>query len=236
MIRVRAGQVIGRNHIAQQANCQDAYAHTQQDGYIIGVVCDGCSEGTHSEVGATLAAQYLAQQAAQLLNTGHTPAQIPQLLYTHMLKMLDYLLLGLQPANPPHYILHHFLFTVVGVIASENGGVIFSAGDGITVVNDAVRKIDMNNRPPYPAYHLIEPHLFQEPLTLPQTFDVQPLPQDWERIIISTDGLELPLIPQVWNHTLHAKMLQHQLRAWSTQEKRFADDVTLITLERLADD
>jgi hypothetical protein len=229
MITLRAGQIIGRDHMTRQANLQDSYSVLQTERYSIGILCDGCGEGRRSEVGAALASEYLAGQAAALLNEGHAPDELPALLHERALGFLRGLLKIAQPVQPVRFIHDHLLFTVVGIIASEQGSLIFAAGDGLVVMDDRVLQRDEGNKPSYIAYHLLD-GCERQP-----TFDVLPLPSDWTRAAIGSDGFEAELLPQVWG-LAHPRGLQRKLNAWSNNERRFPDDATLITLERTRTD
>lgn len=234
MLQARVGQIIGRYHMQKQLNNQDAFAASQYNGHMIGVVCDGCGSGDHSEVGAKLAAQYMHGQIVQMLNSDVPLDEIPPRLYENTLQFLSYLITGVQPQNIPHYLSHHLLFTVIGVIVNKDGGVMFNAGDGLCVIDDQIDNIDMNNKPPYMAYHLLDPVLLGD-YTMPTTFDVRKIPADWQKLAIATDGFETALLPDIWGFT-NPRGLQRKLNYWSNEEHRFQDDTTLITVERLTDD
>lgn len=232
MMRVRAGQVIGRDHMLRQANAQDSYTVMERDGHVIGVVCDGCGGGEHSEVGATLAAQYIAGQVAEMIGSGVTLDNIPGELYGRTVRFLDYLTVGMQPANRTAFIQHYLLFTVVGVIANEHEAVIFSAGDGLVVVDDTVTKIDQSNTPAYIAYRLLDEEQIGG-FDMPDGFDVCRLAA-WARLAVASDGFEVELLPEVWGIT-HSRGLQRKLNMWSNMGRRFQDDATIITVERVDD-
>jgi hypothetical protein len=233
-LQVRAGQVIGRDHLLRQANCQDGYALLQTDQHIVGIVCDGCGDGQYSEVGAKLAANYLAGQAVDLLGRGHDIQKIPDLLYRCMTSYLEDLICLTQPRDRLGFLRHHLLFTIVGVILSESGGVIFTAGDGIYAIDGSLRHIDQDNQPMYIAYRLVDPTILGG-LVVPNQFDVEVIPADWQRVMIASDGLEVDLVPQVWQLS-HPRGLQRKLNLWSNQEHRLRDDTTVITVEKVSQD
>lgn len=230
-IRVRTGQIIGRDHMMRQANCQDSHAVGTHGSHFIGIVCDGCGSSTHSEVGAKLAAQYLTDQAIHMLNMNKSLDEIPHLLYQSMISFLNYLVVGMQPHDPVAYIEDYLLFTIVGVIASEDEGVIFTAGDGLIKVDECEQQIDQDNTPTYIAYHLLDLDQMAG-FTMPDSFQIHPVKPDWQQIAIATDGFEAKLLPEVWG-LQHERGLQRMLNRWSMQERRFTDDTTIITLERL---
>lgn len=230
MLNVRTAQVIGRDHILRGINCQDSYAVIERDAYAIGVICDGCGEGKKSEIGATLAADYLAGKAAKLFDAGILLADLPGLLYPHMIDYLRDLVQVSEPGNPFGFICDHLLFTILGMIVTRDGGVIFAAGDGLVMIDDDVNVRDQGNQPSYIAYHLLAPAGING-RELPDSFDIYALPDDWERLVIASDGFEVDLLSDLWDIT-HPRGLQRRLNLWSNREHRFHDDATLITLER----
>ncbi len=52
--QIAAGSVTGQRHLAARRNNQDAFAWWSGRDGLVAVVCDGCSGGAHSEVGAKL--------------------------------------------------------------------------------------------------------------------------------------------------------------------------------------
>ena len=87
-IRARAGRIIGRDHTLGQTNCQDGYALLKgTEGEVSAFVCDGCGSSVHSEVGAALAAHFLASRGVELLRAGLTMQEASTCLYA---SLLDY--------------------------------------------------------------------------------------------------------------------------------------------------
>lgn len=225
MITIRAGQIIGRDHMARQLNSQDSYTVLKTERHAVGILCDGCGEGRRSEVGAALASEFLAELALALLRDGHELDTLPDLLYGGALGFLRGLVNLVQPPQPERFIHDHLLFTVLGIVVSGETGLIFAAGDGTIVIDDHTILRDENNTPSYLAYHLIDG------CDTPMGFDVLSLPDEWTRAAIASDGFETALLPDVWELT-HVRGLQRKLNAWSNLERRFRDDATIITLER----
>jgi serine/threonine protein phosphatase PrpC len=230
MVRARTGQIIGRSHLSRQANCQDSYALAQTENYIVGVVCDGCGEGQHSEVGSTLAAKYIVTQAIHLIEMNCDLAEIPMMLYGRVIEYLENLIAVSAPMNRVQFVKHHLLFTIVGVILTEKGGVLFSSGDGLIAVDELVNDIDQRNKPAYIAYHLIQEHVISASVIQHQ-FTTQSL-DNWQRIVIATDGFEVDLLSEL-SDLQHPRSLQRKLNVWSNQGKHFQDDATLIVLEKV---
>lgn len=229
-IELRAGQVTGRDHMLRGANCQDSYAVQAGDSWAVGVVCDGCGSGKRSEVGATLAADFIATQAANLLDDGVALAALPELLYPRLLDFLGSLLHACQPSQPVQFIHDHLLFTVLVVIVRGDAGLVLAAGDGIVVVDDRIDIRDEDNQPRYAAYEL-----FDEAARKPGMFAIDDLGTDWQRIMIASDGFEIDLLPDVWALT-HPRALQRRLNVWSSREHRFRDDATVLTMEKVTTD
>jgi hypothetical protein len=224
-LQVRAGQVIGRDHIQRQTNCQDSYAVIETDEYAVGVVCDGCGEGRRSEVGAALAANFLTERMIALLRQGVTLRELSEILYAQTVEFLRGLIHLVRPSDVLCFIKDQLLFTTLGFVATDEGGLIFAAGDGLINFDEKINIRDENNRPNYIAYNLLD-------LPIQPRFDVFSLRAEWRRLAIASDGFEPALLPQVWGHT-HPRGLQRKLNVWSDQERRFRDDATLIVVERV---
>ncbi|CAG1015669.1 hypothetical protein ANRL4_05559 [Anaerolineae bacterium] len=230
-LRARAGRVIGRDHILRAANCQDAFALIERPEVLVGVVCDGCGEGAHSEVGATLGAAFISAQISRLIAEGVPVGDIPALLYPRVVDFLRAVLDSTQPANPVLFVRDHLLFTVIGAILSEQGGLIFAAGDGLIATDGHLIRRDEANQPSYIAYHLLDRAVLGGGEPLADSFEVMAVPSDWNRAAIASDGFEPEVLPQMW-HKSHPRGVQRLMNALSEREKRFRDDATLIVFER----
>ncbi len=230
-IRVRVGQTLGLDHQLKQRNCQDGYAlHVLADS-VIGVVCDGCSEGEHSEVGAILGAQYVSAQAALLLAEKTPLNDLPPLLYARLIAYLEHLTVLSTPSNRVGFVRDYLLFTVLILIITEEGALMLSAGDGLIVIDEQIECIDQNNAPSYAAYQLV-PDYLPTSFRMPEGFRIHPI-GDWQRLAIGTDGFLPDLLAEVWGMA-HMRGLQRKMNVWSTQARHFRDDATLITVERAA--
>src|SRR5260221_8673116 len=97
-----------------QKNYQDAYAVSESGWHIFGVVCDGCGEGTRSEVGAALAAEFIAAQVSVMLSEGRKPSEIPALLYPKIVTFLKDLEKAVGPLVPHSFLHDYLLFTILG--------------------------------------------------------------------------------------------------------------------------
>lgn len=231
-IQARVGQIVGHDHMARRVNCQDGYALLQTDDFVIGVVCDGCGEGKHSEIGAKLAAQYLAGQILSLLEEDVPLAEMPALLHTRLIAYLDELVQVSKPLQPLQFIKENLLFTTLGVVCNKEDSLLFAAGDGTILIDETLHRINQNNQPMYIAYNLIEPELLGD-FIMPEGFEVYPCDSSWQRLAIASDGFDEDLFPKVWGQK-NVRGLQRRVNVWSDRERRFRDDATLITVERLA--
>jgi hypothetical protein len=240
--KIRTGSLIGQQHQLSQRNCQDAWAFNTFDlgeagRFLVGLVCDGCGEGTHSEVGAKLLAEFCTHEIERLL-WEFEPAVVPSELYMRALVFLDSIsqsLIGLrvlpevgltQPLDETkEFIRNYLLATVVGFIVGPEQTVIFAAGDGLILLNEQVVVRDEDNQPNYLAYGLL-------PGVALGGFDMQVLPTaEVQRLAIWTDGFKPELSSQLWQIQGGPRGLQRQLNLWGRQAF-FADDVTGIVVER----
>lgn len=239
--QVRTATHIGRAHLLSFQNRQDAYSTFEGNIYDypvrVGVICDGCSEGRKSEVGAGLAADFLVREIVFLLERNVPVSAIPKIAYSQLLMFLRDLLQGYRFSNYAdrvNFIQHHLLFTVVCFIVTDTDASVFLTGDGTIIINDERYLVESDNKPLYPAYHLVDCTSLEESAsTLPASFDVWPIERgQLHRLAIGSDAWhqEQDLLEQIWNYS-HPAGLQRKINQWSKKERRFADDVTIITLE-----
>jgi hypothetical protein len=187
VFEIAGGTVAGRDHAAVGRNNQDAFAWHQDDRCTIAVVCDGCSEGPHSEVGAKLGARLLVRaieerfwdyatnpydatkpgstiQRIEYCRARREPADIPEFwdeVGDHFLGSLGTLIPSLANLRVKgDRIVHdYFLFTVVGCLITQRFAYVFSVGDGVIAVNGDVEMLGPfpGNAPPYPMYAAMAP-------------------------------------------------------------------------------
>lgn len=237
---VRKAIHIGRGHLVDLVNRQDAIAlfdgQINAKRTVIGIICDGCSEGTTSEVGANLASAFLVRETSSLLEQGVPVSVVPNVLYPELLNFLRQVCSAYPFANPADYVTfikNTLLFTVVGFVLTEVETVVFTAGDGTIVVNDQPIYIDADNRPSYPAYHLVDRSVLDHQASpLPEGFDSSVYKtSDLLHLAIGSDAWkeEQDLIDQIWGF-YHPSGLQRRINKWS-KDHRFRDDVSIITVE-----
>jgi hypothetical protein len=174
--------VTGRDHRLMGKNNQDAYGFRWVGPIAIAVVCDGCGSGRHSEVGAQWGARVALETIAQAVDpeTLDQPSVWEQI-QRSLLDQLQSLLTSLG-GNLRQTIRDYGLFTLVGAVLTPAGGVVFSLGDGLVIVDGVVSRLGPfpNNQPPYLAYGLLED-------TAP--FQVRSLPAA-TAVLVGTDGVE----------------------------------------------
>src|SRR5262245_28318506 len=128
-VRAIAAAVAGAHHRRMGRNGQDAAAVWVGDGAGAVVVCDGCSAGTSSEVGARLGAELVIAAAARELANGARAAEIWPAVHDHVLGALDRLAAAM-PGDRTRVIHDHFLFTIVAAAYRGDEVAVWALGDG----------------------------------------------------------------------------------------------------------
>ncbi len=160
------GSIVGRDHLycgklLVGRNNQDACHVAMDDDVVVAVVCDGCGSGLHSEVGANIGARIIANR---LIDSYRSRSKIDEsMLRSAQTDILSHLAVLARSfgGNFGKTVLDYFLFTTIGVIMDENGGMIFAAGDGCYAFGDGALNFFTigpfeNNAPPYLSYSLID--------------------------------------------------------------------------------
>lgn len=158
---IAGGSIAGRGHTAAGRNNQDAWAWARSEQCLAAVVCDGCSSGQHSEVGAQLGARMVADAIVRL----HDPViAIDALLESvrqevaAQLVFLATALVGPDPtSNWRDVVTDYFLFTVVGVVVTAETAHSFALGDGLVLLDGERWQLGpfAKNEPPYLGYCLL---------------------------------------------------------------------------------
>ncbi len=164
---IALGSAPGYRHWKGYRNNQDAAFVAERAEGLAAVVCDGCSAGSHSEVGAQLMCRFLAERALDLLSGN---ALSPSWDLTLVADRADFLVtlrraalafmrqtLGHLGGDTVRNTQDLMLFTVVGAILTDEVSFVFTLGDGIYSVNGHYRAIDEQDRPSYLAYALLDP-------------------------------------------------------------------------------
>ena len=189
MMEIAYGTITGRDHLLAEKNNQDALAFQLNDQAIIAVVCDGCSSGKHSEVGAKIGAQLIIQAINQRIAEFNDAAKVNKALEMARHDVLAQLrILSLAMGQNFRQIINdYFLFTIVGAVLTPQSAVLFNLGDGLVIINNQIIPLGpfANNEPPYLGYQLIssgpDKSLAWQVIQILPSADVQSL-------LIATDG------------------------------------------------
>ena len=245
-IRIRVGKSTGRAHIQSNRNRQDSMKtgtlQVRDKVFYYGFVCDGCSEGLSSEIGAGLAAEYLGRQTEMLLKQRVQITKIPTILHKRTVGFLKEILGKISfdsPRSRVEYIKNNLLFTVLGYIFtdSDEESIIFYQGDGVFVVNDTTTVLDENDYPHYIGYSLVDRKYIDPSATaLPTDFEVLAFSgSQISKLAIASDALkEEPdfIANELWGYE-NPMGLQRRVNVWSLNNHKFQDDLSVITLEKI---
>jgi hypothetical protein len=148
---IAAGSVQGGDHVKTGLNNQDAMTICGSDSHIVGIVCDGCSGGSHAEVGAKIGARLFAKHISRLVpkigpplgkragDLGTSPDSIhryySERLEQARMKVLTEIegIAGTMAGEGQSFediIGKYFLFTIVGFVIDVDRTIVFSIGDG----------------------------------------------------------------------------------------------------------
>jgi hypothetical protein len=184
MYRAAAGVVTGARHLRTARNGQDAAAVIVDGDIVVAVVCDGCSSGDASEVGARLGARLFARAIAERLRTGDSPSD-PRMWSDARVELAAVLrkLAGADRGGPDVQTIHdQFLFTIVAVAMTRDDAAVWALGDGAYIVDGQLHRLGpfTDNEPPYLGYDLLDD-------MRPAHFDA--LPASVRTIAVATDGV-----------------------------------------------
>lgn len=161
LFEIASGSIVGRRHRHIYQNNQDAYDCITNEDATIAVVCDGCSGGKHSEVGAKLGAKLIIQEIAFALKNCSEVTKFDDIFWEEItqkvVEKIGQIAQTIDSKTPIQIIINdYFLFTIIGVVITPDETVIFSLGDGVIAINNKVKIIgeEYQNKPPYLAYKL----------------------------------------------------------------------------------
>lgn len=187
--RLVIASVTGARHHRLPRNGQDAASSSASDDVAVVVVCDGCSSGASSEVGARLGTTLFARSLVAQLRTGAhvADAQTWAAVRGDVVRALTELLERM-PGDRERVIRDLLLFTIVAAAVTREGAAVWALGDGAYWFGNeaypggatSVLGPFADNAPPYLAYDLLgEPHEAH--------FDVAP--GSCDSIVVATDGV-----------------------------------------------
>jgi hypothetical protein len=188
-MRAAAAAVIGARHLRARRNGQDAAAAWAGRDAAVVVVCDGCSAGARSEVGAQLGATLMLGAVGARLAAGGR-AEDDGLWAAARAEVVRTIgeLVDRMPGERAQALHDYFLFTIVAAAAAQGGAAVWVLGDGAYRFGDSTRVLGPydGNQPPYLAYDLVG--------SPPSShFEIVAAPGP---IVIATDGAaELDLSP-----------------------------------------
>src|SRR5262245_25835130 len=139
-IGAASAAVTGARHRRAGRNGQDAAATWIGAAGRLGaaVVCDGCSAGASSEVGARLGAELVIAAAARERAAGGRAGAIWPAVEDHVLGALGRLA-DAMPGDRARAIHDHFLFTIVAAAFDGDQLAVWALGDGAYALGDRVR-------------------------------------------------------------------------------------------------
>ncbi len=255
------GSIIGRNHVLVSKNNQDAYRIMLREQFIVAIVCDGCSAGMHSEVGAKMGVRMISEEIGDLLDRGLTisePEFWNRLKHNLLQKLQDFIAIAnghtdLSQSTTMEFVNDYLLFTSVVALITPSETVTFSIGDGAIAINGKFTEIPpyADNAPPYLAYGIYKPEAIN--------FEIRDrIPtSELESLLIATDGIsdlvQVEDINQFWQEERYFKnpdairrklaMLNREETKpdWNKREliKRsgvLSDDTSLVVIRRITND
>ena len=198
VLRFHVATTVGCDHQAKLANGHDGFLVSWSADHLCAVVCDGCGSCPHSEVGAKMGASFVTKAIeTQRVIMGGNPNLFEQSFWDAVKgRVVDSILLVAEKMHGKldQIVFSHFLFTIVGFIATEEQTVVFHIGDGLYQVNDVLTKIHpmAGNAPVYLSYNIIE-----TTETMPEdklTFRIAAYStKEINSIMVATDGFEAVL-------------------------------------------
>jgi hypothetical protein len=186
--------VTGARHLRVAKNGQDAAAAASGPGWVAAAVCDGCSAGAFSEVGARLGAALVVAALARRLaaaevikedsaergraSAGHASlwADVRGEVVRALAALADRM-----GEDRVQAVVDHFLFTIVAVAATRDDASVCAIGDGTYAFDRATRVLGpfAENQPPYLGYAL----LGDEP-----PMHIEVVPAGTRVVALGTDG------------------------------------------------
>jgi len=151
---------MGTAHRDIGMNCQDATNRCQQNN--VKIVCDGCSEGKHTEVGANLfACRFINNYVDRVRNANISTNSIPTILSV----TLDNIINQNFKHDPTTY-LNYLTFTILVSSKNNDGFDVYSCGDGYIIIQDDegihFEKLDCGEYPKYLVYNFIDPSYLKQ--------------------------------------------------------------------------
>lgn len=214
-VRAAAAAVAGAHHRRTGRNGQDAAATWTGPGAGVAVVCDGCSAGAGSEVGARLGAELVIAAASRELARGARAGAIWPAVQEHVAGTLGRLAAAMS-GDRTRIVRDHFLFTIVAAAYAGDEVAVWALGDGAYALGGRARVLGPfpDNQPPYLAYTLLgdapAPHL--------EVADAR-----CGSVLVATDGaaeLGLDALGPADAHLRHPDALRRRLAVLARADER----------------
>lgn len=205
---------IGMEHLETGMNCQDYGFVGERSSY----VCDGCSEGKHSEVGAKLFCYMMEDRKISI--------------EWAFAKIIDFF------GNQPTALKNFACFTILSLLYGEESWIANNCGDGYIILQDhdgniAFEELSDGEYPKYYIYNYIEPEYlkhYKDGVSFSQkTYSKE----KYAKVGIASDGLRYILqadeeLKQEFINCLKSgKELKTKLFI-NRNHKIFKDDVTIV--------
>jgi len=236
--------VAGTDHTFVKLNCQDfcRVEANELQTKICGVVCDGCSSGTMSEVGAMLMGQYLLNFLMHLDFAYFDDESLQNIVQSRIVRfvndIMDSVMYDSHIKEKVSFLEHNMMATFIFCVIDKDKIFIGRCGDGVIILNDIVKVIDENDRPSYIAYNCIPQNYKQNPFVTAEpvpSIQVQVDQIFATKIVIATDGLRAAIVnnltPELYGAT--KRQLQRKFNVWQMQDKIFSDDTSCIVFEKV---
>lgn len=158
------GGVIGRDHRQTSKNYQDASLVERAEHYSLAIVADGCGSGVHSEIGAGIGVRLLAAALRTELDMSGNDTVNWARVQRQVLAKVGSLVVDMG-GHFRRTVEEYFLFTVNGVLLTDQTATFFALGDGVIIVNDTEQSLGPfpGNMPPYLGYGLLPNELRIDP-------------------------------------------------------------------------
>jgi len=225
--------------------------------YHVGIVSDGCTGApgfSKTEVGSNLLTAYAFGRCQELICASVALPDIPRALFQMCTEFLRDMANKVMPSNilwsyapeikpylkedrlawnsTTRFRTDYLSATLLGFITDEEQLVIFSAGDGIIMVDSELKVIDQDDKPDYPAYSINNPGKGFETAI----YDMKKV----RRVVIGTDGpkdlMKNPeFVEQLFSH-LPGQIMGLQILlnvTYQSQSHLMMDDCTMVTLQRV---
>jgi hypothetical protein len=142
MWRVFSASATGKRNLDQDEAGQDASHYVVTDDVLVAVVCDGAGSVREGRKGSEYIARVLAEELSTALLAGRTRpgprAEGSAAIESTIRFAIETVRSGLADLAASRQLeLHDFSCTLVGCVASSDGGVFFHIGDGFAIKQDA---------------------------------------------------------------------------------------------------